>query len=124
MPVNLELVDNKFIRIDYIGDVTHEEFIGAFLGAVAKAKESGVLLFLADLRLSTSGPANFELFYKVESFEEIGVLKNMKEAVIFPLADPNSEQVRFYETTCRNRGYNVRIFNNYDEGLNWLLISE
>jgi hypothetical protein len=121
MPCKVELVENRFIRLDYTGEITQDEFLGAFYDALSKSKETGVVLFIADLRYSTGGPSNFELFYKVDSYDENGVLRNMKEAVIFPIYDPESEQVKFYETICRNRGFNVRIFNDYDRGLDWLL---
>ena len=44
-----------------------------------------------------------------------------REALLLPAAVAAVEDIRFYETTCRDRGLDVRVFADRDEALAWLV---
>ena len=43
-----------------------------------------------------------------------------REAVLLPLDPAAEEEFQFFETVCRNRGLDVRVFAERDEALAWL----
>ena len=45
----------------------------------------------------------------------------LKEEVLLPKFPESVEHVKFWEDTCSNRGLNVRIFDNRQHALDWLI---
>ena len=43
-----------------------------------------------------------------------------REAVLLPCEAAAKQELEFFETACRNRGLDVRVFGERDEALAWL----
>ena len=52
--------------------------------------------------------------------ETAGVVRDSREAIVVPQLDAAAKDVRFWETTCRNRGFNVRVFQTMADASAWL----
>jgi hypothetical protein len=45
---------------------------------------------------------------------------SVRIAVLFDPQSPVREALEFYETVCRNQGYNVRLFHIVEQAIEWL----
>jgi hypothetical protein len=121
MAWKVELKENKFIQVDYYGDITSQDLVDAFFNIIEIGKETGIIRCMVNCRPMTGGHSNFDLLFLIEMYEKNNIPRTMKGAVIFPLLNPDDEKVKFYQTACLNRGYNVRIFNIYEDAYDWLV---
>ncbi len=48
----------------------------------------------------------------------------LREAVLMPVSAAVQDNARLWETACFNRGLNVKVFNDRDAALTWLLEKE
>lgn len=110
----------KIIELFYSGLVTPDELKGAFEEAISLSKREGIILFLADCTELVGGHTVIDLYLKVAQYASIN-LREMKEAVILPIHKSSVENVKFYETACLNKGFNVKIFGDTSEAVNWLI---
>lgn len=69
----------------------------------------------------SGGHSVFDLFEVINLFENYGVDHSLKEAILLPALADSVEKVKFFEVACKNKGYNVKVFNNREEALTWLL---
>ena len=109
-----------FIEIQYVGQVTNQDLESAFRDAVTLANEHQIIRFLADCSSLTGGHSIVDLYAVIDLFEAHGLERNVKEAIVMPIAPDRLTEVRFYETACRNRGYNARIFPDRASAADWL----
>ncbi len=57
-------------------------------------------------------------YERSEKYSSYGVKRFWKCALVFKKFN---EDVVFFENVCRNRGWDFKVFIDYDEGLLWLL---
>jgi hypothetical protein len=76
--------------------------------------------YLIDARDISAGGSAFDVLALAEFLSSIppGVIE--REAVLLPREAAAKEQMEFFETACRNRGLDVRIFPDRDAALAWL----
>jgi len=60
-----------------------------------------------------------EIYDRPTVFKLIGILLSIKIAEI--IKPEHWEHFRFFETVCRNRGYQLSVFEDKDKALAWLL---
>ena len=56
-----------------------------------------------------------------ELWHSLGIKRSIKVAGVF---NKITKQIHFLELVLRNRGWNVRVFTDYETALNWLKGSE
>jgi hypothetical protein len=117
--INLDQ-SRKFIRISYPGTITPSDLMEAFAAAVKLSHETGILRFYADCTEMTGGHSIIDLFNLISQYMSSGVPHTFREAVVIPSGQIHSEDVKFYETACLNRGYTVRVFTDSQEAIKWL----
>ena len=121
MPWNIKLNDEKkIVELAYFGVVSADDLNKALAAALKLSKENEIKLFLADCSQMIGGHSVTDLYYLATIYEASGFTRDMKEALLMPAMQSTHEQVKFYETTCLNNGFNVRIFNEVGEAINWL----
>ncbi len=112
------------IEVSYTGNVSDEEFRNAITEFVIFNSEKHCLLVLTDLREMTVTPSILNVYDSINMFEKMGIDSRTSEALILPENKFIEKNVKFYENACLNRGYNVRIFYNREDALNWLKQNE
>jgi hypothetical protein len=127
MALDLHLIrTNDFIRADEHRrpnpQASKEE-----LARIAKAcKERGIDRVLLDMRDVHVGPVPVftptELATLVGTFREMGFTHQQRLAVLYT-ADPH-HGARLFAFICRERGWNVKAFDNFEDALNWLALHE
>jgi hypothetical protein len=76
--------------------------------------------YLVDCRDIDSAGSAFEVLAVAELLSSLpsGVIE--REAVILPRDAAVARDFEFFETACRNRGLDVRVFHDRDEALAWV----
>lgn len=121
MPWQAKVIENhRHIELQYSELVTPEELFEAFATAYSLAKKNGIYRFLADCSNMAGGHSIVDLYGLISLFEASGIDHLSKEAILMPAIKASASDVQFYETACRNRGFNVRVFCNRDEAIDWL----
>lgn len=114
------LKDAGIIETVYAGLMATGELREAFDTTFRKARDHGARKFLADCRDLKGGHSVIDLYLLVEQLVSIDILRTLKEALLLPTGEAPSENVRFWETAARNKGFNVRVFVDRDVALEWL----
>jgi hypothetical protein len=104
----------------YAGVVSPAELERAVVTTVELARERGVFLFLTDVTGLTGGHSAGDLFALVAMLGSLGLPRTLREAIVIPQASLAPPDVQFYEDACRNRGWNVRLFQDRGSALAWL----
>jgi hypothetical protein len=121
MPVNVFFDDHwRIVQVDYFGLVSRDELFEIFEEAVICARKNSTLKFLADCTGMTGGHTLVDLFNFVSQFVEREMTLKMKEAIVMPVSSMTKPQVEYYQKACQSHGFNVRVFSNRDEAINWL----
>lgn len=108
------------IELKYFDIVTKDDLVNAFKGAEKIFFEKRTTLILSDCREMKGGHTLFDLFGLIEELGKVDILRSIKEAVLITVNSETIANIEFWEIACRNRGFNVRIFNNQEEALKWL----
>jgi hypothetical protein len=114
----------KIIDCHYIGRVTDDDFKEATAKAIGLAKTNNTNRFLIDDSDWQGGASVLGLFELQEIHEELEADRASRAAIVLPSPDRSAEveNVHFYETVCRNRGWNVRLFPKREKAIKWLTI--
>ncbi len=85
--------------------------------AVQTAKNHNCTRLLFDHR-QTDVIAKFMRAYdRPIKYEEFGLDRSAKLAILLREVD---DDLKFYETVCNNRGWQVQLFTDYDAAVGWL----
>jgi hypothetical protein len=121
MPWQIKLAENNsYMAITYSGVITPQELEDALRAILKLGRESGTTRILADCTGMTGGHSVFDLYYLIDLYEKENVPHQMKEAILLPALPEKLDDVKFYETACLNKGYDVRLFEMADDARSWL----
>jgi hypothetical protein len=106
----------------FVGQVTDDDFKEATATAIGRAKANNTNRFLIDDSEWEGGASVLGLFGLPEIYEELEADWTSRAALVLPAANRTAEMrdAKFYETVCRNRGWNVRVFPQRKEAIEWL----
>jgi len=102
----------------YSGTLTATDLKAAAGEIMALMQTGGTTRLLADCTDIKGGHSVFDLYELADWIK--AQAPHLREAVVLPSLDLAADHVRFWETTCRNRGIAVRVFNDRDTALRWL----
>jgi len=112
--------DSKVIEIVYRGLVTAPELERAAECAYPASQSTGFHRILADCSSLEGGHSLIDLYLLAGNVANKAAGVPFREAVVFA-ADVGQERIQFWETTCVNRGLDVRAFEIRDDALRWLV---
>lgn len=122
MPYTIKfLEDKKIVIIENIGTISSEEFEKQSIEALELGKNKNTSWFLADSTQIAGKITTLELLDFPNMYERIGAPKTTKLAVVIPEDSIVQENIKFLETVCLNRGWQVKIFETKDLAVEWLL---
>lgn len=121
MPWSVSL-DPRYPVIEtiYSGHLSPAELEEAFEAARKLVFDSGRSLVLADCTDLEGGHSVTDLYHLAETFAKVTMEHPVKEAVLLSEMPNPAGMARFWETTCYNRGINVRVFTDREGALAWL----
>jgi hypothetical protein len=114
------LPDVDVISAVYEGEVGPAEGPGALAASVELTQRHGCRRLLSDCSGLEIQVTLFDVLSVVDLILTGPTGHMTREAVVLPLDDSVADRVRFYETACRNRGLNVRVFPDRESALAWL----
>jgi len=104
----------------YAGAISPGEFREAVLSATSLARQKGTLKYLTDCSGLAGGPSIVDLYNMAKMLEAAGCDPGSCEALVLPQLSAPASEIRFWETTCRNRGYAVQVFDTLAQATAWL----
>ena len=104
----------------YVGTITKQDALDSAQEALRRATGRGPHLFLTDVLDADSELTVFDIFDVPSHWEAIGSNRRSKLALLVPARGPMWEDSRFYETVCREEGWNVKVFSDKEEAIDWL----
>ncbi len=122
MPWSIILHPNDpFVETRYVGSLSPPELAEAVHETLRTVEAHKRHLVLGDCSKLEGGHSLFDLYGLADAVLASGLAHLIREAIILPALPGAVEDVRFWETTCMNRGIVVRIFTTREEALAWLL---
>jgi len=108
------------VEMVFRGTVTPADVDAAMTEAGTVGAENLSNRFLVDSREMPAGGSAFDVLALAELLAALppGVIE--REAVLLSDDAAAADQMEFFETACRNRGLDVRVFHDCDEALGWL----
>lgn len=121
MPWEVRLLEDlKIVETIYSGHITPQDLQDAVIATTSLAHESNTNRYLSDCVGLERGHSIVDLFDLVESLYQGAIAHLAKEAIVLPESEDVERHVHFYETACRNRGFNVRAFRDRQAAIAWL----
>ena len=109
-----------YIELVFEGQVDAHELMAAALGTLEQLLALPRPLVLADCTRVEGGHSAFDLYFLADMVAETPIRSTLREAIVFADLGAGAENVRFWETTCINRGLNVRVFTDRALAIRWL----
>ena len=123
MPYSVEYLEEPgVVETVYAGALSTAEFNEAVVATADTAAGRLCTRFLSDCRELEVGEHSptLDIWALAEFLAQLPPGTFEREALLLPAAAAAGEDIRFYETACRNRGLDVRVFSARDEALAWL----
>ena len=114
------LDDTNIVYIEDKGPSTYQDYVEQTRKALELGKKHDTNLVLGDYSKAKSKTSIFDIFHLPALYDKLEVDKTNKFAVIIPLSDDEKGVYTFYETICKNRGRNVKLFHDKNDALEWL----
>jgi hypothetical protein len=111
------LPDSGVLLVEVSGLVDRPSWEDQLRASVAEASKHSCLRFLVDYRQADLHLGFLDLYNRPRFYEEAGIPKNARIALIFPAG---AEDHEFTETVTANRGYTVKGFSGREPALEWL----
>jgi hypothetical protein len=108
------------VEMVFAGDAGAEEVDAAVGEAGAVGAENLTNRFLVDVRQQMPGGKAFDILALGEFLASLPTGLIEREAILLPEDQAAAEEMQFFETVCRNRGLDVRVFHERDDALGWL----
>lgn len=122
MPWTLSLLQPEQIVVtEYVAPMTGSEVMAATRATIAFGRQHDTPRFLSDCTRLAQVGTPFEVFELIRLYETLQIQPWMRDAVLLPESDQAREDMRFYETASRNRGYDVRLFVDRQAAIDWLI---
>lgn len=114
----------QIIEVAYSGITTANDLQESTSDLIALEREKGLNRFLVDTTEMVYSGSLVDVYNLVsKQYIQEGADRNGRVAVILPTFSRDKETVNFYETVCKNRGWNVKVFLARQEAVNWLTSS-
>lgn len=110
----------QFIELTYSGAIDKTELSDSAAACVALMAQHQNNRVLGDCSTLDFVHTLTDLYFLSDWVAKLK-LPRFREAMVLPSAALSSDAVRFWQTTCVNRGLNVKVFDNREAALKWLL---
>lgn len=112
--------DGNIICISARGHLTIEDYKKGSQEVVDMLKKHSSLRLFVDDRLLHNVASIADLYDLTHFFYEIELPLKLRIAILIGINTTNTKDIVFFETACRNRGYNMQIFQSENEVFKWL----
>lgn len=121
MPYEVKFDDKlSIIESTLTGVLSSDEVRGCTEELISSSVMHGAGAFLIDALKLTSVSSAAEVYDIPERYQEGGLSKSSRFAVVLPELRSAHEIVTFYDNVCNNRGWSVRPFETRYQAIGWL----
>jgi hypothetical protein len=110
----------KLVQCTVVGPNTADQINASVLETISLAKRKATNLLLLDCSKLERALSTLDVYQMPRFYVDIKINRRNKVAVILPVQQQAREDVHFYETVCRNQGWNVKAFQGRQAALDWL----
>jgi hypothetical protein len=110
----------SIIETTYEGLMTPAELRAAVHATIEMVERHQAFLLLGDCARLAGGHTVVDLYELADVVRASPNGFRVKEAVLVPKGARAQNDVRFWETTCNNRGLTVKMFEDRNEAVAWL----
>lgn len=123
MPWKISYLEElKIIKTVYTDPIRLEELMEAVQANIKLAKEKQTHLFLGDSTAQSQSGSTMDIYQLGQFIESLNVDLNFKEAMVAPKGHGKVvEDLHFYETVTNNRMIRVRLFQDIETAIEWLV---
>jgi len=111
----------QIIETCYSGYLLPVELNAAVIETADQIRAHGIGRLLGDCTALKGGHSVIDLHYLAAAFASSNLGGTIKEAVLLPKLPGPQEDVKFWEEECAKRGMRVRVFEDRDTAVEWLL---
>jgi hypothetical protein len=108
------------VQCTLVGPVPADEIVNLQIEAIRLAREKETCLFLIDNSKWKTSLSLLDIYKWPLLYKEMKVGRNYRLAMILSTDLIAQKAIMFYETVCRNRGWEVAVFKHRQEALDWL----
>lgn len=112
--------ENGFIHTVYSGTVTKDDILASTTQTLKMISGKGPQKFLSEWIDSNSKLTTTEIFAIPDEWEAAEANRGSVLALVVPDNPDSLRDAKFYEDTCVNRGWRVRIFTQQNDAIEWL----
>ena len=111
----------QIVEVAYSGNTTARDLQESTTEFIALEKEKSINRFLIDTSEMVLSASILDIHNlpAIQYLEEEADLRG-RVALMLPSSPREKEAVNFYETVCRNRGWDVVTFTEHQEAIKWL----
>lgn len=109
------------IRSVYAGPASADDFKDGTIKTIALQKDHNTYLICIDLSKLEPALSTLDIYEMPQFYDEVSAIRRSELAIVLPPSGQIRADVGFWETVCRNRGWNVRTFADHPEATTWLL---
>ena len=107
--------------VHFTGEITAADLWASSAEAIALQKAKGALRYLIDSQEWQLGATVVDLYQlPTREYAKADLDRRTRIAIVRPGNDKALEGARFYESACRNRGWNARIHPDRVSAIAWL----
>jgi hypothetical protein len=114
------LAQEQVITVEFSGTAGMDDLKATGTQCIAVAREHATYAILADAREMTLTAQTTELYHLPDTFEEQGLTRHYRVAMVISDDSDQKESFTFFETVFVNRGFQMRLFSKRDAALEWL----
>jgi hypothetical protein len=112
--------EHGIVESIFTGNVAVDDLLSEERDCIALSVKNNANKFLCDASNAIFNMSIVHSFKLEEMYDKEKLSRTSKIAIIEPSSQDSKDFVRFYETICFNRGWNVMIFSNRQSALKWL----
>jgi hypothetical protein len=121
MPWTMQHVDGSQILVmGYQGKITAEELMEANQQAMGQLVGRNINKVLVDCSTARADMPILDVYKLPDLYVAEDMSRMIRVAMILPKDGYKREIYEFYEDVCRNRGFQVRVFDDGDAAWKWL----
>jgi hypothetical protein len=114
------LDDQAIILVTNRGRLTYQDFSDEINAIVLLSEKHHLFKILVDDTEMSSGIGTIDIFSFPKLYEDAGMSKRCKIAILISEDEDQVGDFHFFETVCLNRGYNTKVFFNVNNAKAWL----
>ncbi len=112
--------EQGFIHTIYSGIVTKSDILDSTTETLKMLSGKGPQKFLSEWIDSSSTLTTTEIYAIPGEWEDAEANRGSVLALVVPDNPKSLQDAKFYENTCVNRGWRVRVFTQRNDAIEWL----